>query len=35
MLKQWEDDLRRREEELRKQDGPGSDPDPEPKPDDR
>ncbi len=33
MLKQWEDDLRRREEDLRGQDG--TDPDPEPKPDDR
>lgn len=33
MLKQWEDDLRRREEELREQDG--TEPGPEPKPDDR
>ncbi len=35
MLKQWEDDLRRREDELRRQGEAGADPDPEPNPDDR
>jgi hypothetical protein len=34
-LKQWEDDLRRREEDLRHKEDAGPDPDPEPKPDDR
>ena len=37
MLKQWEDDLRRREEDLRKQSdaGPDAPPDPGPGPDER
>lgn len=35
MLKQWEDDLRRREDELRGQGDAGPGPEPEPKPDDR
>ncbi len=33
MLKQWEEDLRRREEDLRKHGDPSANPDPDPKPD--